>query len=619
MYLHFLAQISKADVTIAGGKGASLGELTQAGLPVPPGFVILTQAFKEFSKRGWSSEFSAEILSAFDQLGQEFVAVRSSATTEDSLAASCAGILETYLNTTRETLEANIAKCWESAKSPRAQIYCAGQELSVAVVVQAMIASEISGVAFTVHPVTQDRNQMIIEACWGLGELLVGGQCTPDSYVINKQRQVVIEESVAEQEEMLVRGSNGNQTVPVPAEKRAGQKLSVEQILELSQICQRIEHHYGFPCDIEWAYADGQFYILQSRPITTLSTSNEDRQEFRQVMNRTMFLLGAELWDLGERVEFSKMCSGAMSVDPFFVYAPGRGLSIYYNFTDLKQDPVLVADYFQQHDGQLDDLRKKLLEDCDQVRRLTASANPDDFKKLFLAISKVWPAVALSNILGGDELGKRFTLDDRQLSVYRAMRKESDGVLHWGLEALLLMGRALLPEPYRDSIEFLLFDEIITGRLPDFGEIKKRKNGYIYYFGKLQTDENLEAFLQRNKFFIASDKLDVLPCEVHGMTAFGGVVRGSVKIVFERQDIEKVQFGDILVTPMTTPNLISAMNKAAAFVTDEGGVTCHAAIIARELGKPCIIGTKNATQLLKDGDLVEVDANTGVVRILPAS
>ena len=271
MYIRYFKEINKSDVGLAGGKGASLGEMTQAGLPVPPGFVITADAFKEFSTSDWPTDFRDELRDAFLQLRSEFVAVRSSATAEDSADMSCAGILETYLNTTKETLEQNILKCWQSAHSSRAESYCAGQNLLVAVVIQVMVPSEVAGITFTVHPVTQDRNQMIVEACWGLGELIVGGQCTPDSYVIDKTSQKIIEENISEQEEMIIRGPQGNQTISVSSELSNQRKLSIEQLLELSVICQRIEKHYGYPCDIEWAFANNQFYILQSRPITTLN------------------------------------------------------------------------------------------------------------------------------------------------------------------------------------------------------------------------------------------------------------------------------------------------------------------------------------------------------------
>jgi pyruvate,water dikinase len=159
--------------------------------------------------------------------------------------------------------------------TPRAIFYrheqgLRGTHVSVAVVVQTMVPSEIAGITFTVHPVTKDPNQMIIEACWGLGELIVGGQITPDAYVVDKRDGSLIDVNVSEQKKMLVRGPNGNQEIEVVADRRTQQKLNEKQIKELSDLCINIEKHYSFPCDIEWAYAGGKFYILQSRPITTL-------------------------------------------------------------------------------------------------------------------------------------------------------------------------------------------------------------------------------------------------------------------------------------------------------------------------------------------------------------
>ena len=142
--------------------------------------------------------------------------------------------------------------------------------ISVAVVVQKMIQSEVSGITFTVHPVTEDQNQMLIEACWGLGELIVGGRVTPDAYVIDKRDGSLIHETISEQSLMLTRTSAGNREVPVSISKRDGRKLSMPHIGRLAEICQSIETHYDFPCDIEWAMEKGEFYIVQSRPITTL-------------------------------------------------------------------------------------------------------------------------------------------------------------------------------------------------------------------------------------------------------------------------------------------------------------------------------------------------------------
>jgi pyruvate,water dikinase len=255
-----------------------------------------------------------EIKGAHTQLGAEFVAVRSSATAEDSASAAWAGQLDSFLNTTKDTLLKNVQKCWASLFTPRAIFYrfenaLHTQKISVAVVVQGMVQSEVSGIAFSVHPVTQDRNQLIIEAGYGLGEAIVSGQITPDSYVVTKHPLEIIDKNISTQDRMLIRSANGGSgwvscsppqegeldgviensvvvadvtaTSPNPSSRGGGkstmpQKLSDIQIFELSRLIVQIENHYGFPCDIEWAWADGQFYITQSRPITTLVANSGD-------------------------------------------------------------------------------------------------------------------------------------------------------------------------------------------------------------------------------------------------------------------------------------------------------------------------------------------------------
>lgn len=294
MFTRDLSEIAALDVTSAGGKGASLGEMMHSGIPVPPGFVVLTNAFETFLKAmsplgetpekirasilssEMPREIASEIEGAFDKLGAKFVAVRSSATAEDGAAAAWAGQLETYLNTTEENLLENVRKCWASLFTPRAIFYRKELEeksgglptpVSVAVVVQRMVQSEVAGVAFSVHPVTQDRSRIIIEAGWGLGEAIVSGSITPDSYVVDKVGGRIMDANVSEQDRMI--GEHGWEEVPI--EKRASQKLSNEQIVELAKLVVRIENHYGFPVDVEWAMKSGKFFITQSRPITTLS------------------------------------------------------------------------------------------------------------------------------------------------------------------------------------------------------------------------------------------------------------------------------------------------------------------------------------------------------------
>jgi len=315
-FLRDIKNLDKNDVSLAGGKGASLGEMTKTGIPVPPGFVILASAFEKFLEEtdlnieidsildsvnhkemhtveGASEKIKALILQAemprdiaieiqkfFKNLNSKYVAVRSSATAEDSVSAAWAGQLESYLNTTEGELLENVKKCWTSLFTPRAIFYrfekkLHKQKISVAVVVQKMIESEKSGIAFSVHPVTQDRNQLIIEAGFGLGEAIVSGQITPDSYVVEKQPQQIIDKNVQIQTKGLYRAENGgNEWCSIPKTKGGGQVLSDDEILELSELIQKIENHYNFPCDIEWAF-DKNFFIVQSRPITTLKKRNQ--------------------------------------------------------------------------------------------------------------------------------------------------------------------------------------------------------------------------------------------------------------------------------------------------------------------------------------------------------
>ncbi len=325
-HLKFFYKITKKDVAIAGGKGASLGEMGGAGIPVPPGFVVLASAFDRFLEETqlkeeikarlkevnpadtnsvdkvsnvirdaihdheMPSDLTDEILKAFDELGAEHVAVRSSATAEDSAVASWAGELETYLNTTRENVVERVRTCWSSLFTPRAIFYRHEKNLidhyvSVAVVIQKMIQSEISGIAFTVHPVTEDYDQMIIEAGYGLGEAIVSGQITPDSYVVSKSSMSIVDIYVGAQTRKLIKknhirksGLSGNQDnnewVDVGKEGEK-QKLTGKQIIEVATVCKRIEDHYKFPCDIEWAMDNkGVIYITQSRTITTLKNKN---------------------------------------------------------------------------------------------------------------------------------------------------------------------------------------------------------------------------------------------------------------------------------------------------------------------------------------------------------
>ncbi|ELY94351.1 phosphoenolpyruvate synthase [Natrialba chahannaoensis JCM 10990] len=315
MAVLWLDEISAGDIEKVGGKGASLGELTGAGLPVPPGFVVTAGTYRSFIESAEIDEelFAAvdvdvedssalaaaadraqeliletpfpdalreEILESYREVGngEAFVAVRSSATAEDLPDASFAGQQETFLNVTEENLLERVRECWASLFTQRAIYYRQEQGfdhsvVNIAVVVQQMVDAEKSGVMFTSHPSTGDPT-MIIEAAWGLGEAVVSGAVSPDNYVVEREDRSV-DVTVAEKKVMHVKDEETGETVEreVPGNKRNARVIDDEEIDRLLDLGERVEDHYDTPQDVEWAIAGGDVYMLQSRPITTIDES----------------------------------------------------------------------------------------------------------------------------------------------------------------------------------------------------------------------------------------------------------------------------------------------------------------------------------------------------------
>ncbi|MGE5590573.1 MAG: PEP/pyruvate-binding domain-containing protein [Bacillota bacterium] len=304
--------MARSDLPLAGGKGANLGDMVRAGLPVPPGFVLLTSAYRDFvTGNGIQSEIqrlaaavrpddadsveaaSTAIRALFDQgtvapavveavteayaqLDGGLVAVRSSATAEDLPGASFAGQQETYLNIEGpEQVLAAVRQCWSSLWTPRAISYRAHQgispaDVSLAVVIQRLVVAEAAGVLFTANPVNGRRDQMVIDGAWGLGEAVVSGQVTPDHWVADGRTGTVLEARIASKEVMTVRRAGGTDILPIAEERRSLPVLNDDGVAALVDLGRRVAAHFGVPQDIEWALAGGQFYLVQSRPITSL-------------------------------------------------------------------------------------------------------------------------------------------------------------------------------------------------------------------------------------------------------------------------------------------------------------------------------------------------------------
>ncbi|WP_273497935.1 PEP/pyruvate-binding domain-containing protein [Peptoniphilus rhinitidis] len=310
-------EIKKEDVLIVGGKGANLGEMTSAKINVPSGFVITADAYRDFLKvnaidsliengikksaddekillneaehfRGKikSGKFPEQLENAIREkyfnLGNNTrVAVRSSATAEDLPDASFAGQQETYLNVQGiESVLNGVRNCYASLWGNRAVSYRFHQgydqtSVSIAVVIQEMIESEKSGVLFTVNPVNKKENEMQINASFGLGESVVSGRVTADSYIIDKSGNI-IEVNIGSKETQIIYGDKETVEVLVNPDKRKTRALNDREILELMKCGLEIEKHYGMPMDIEWAIKNDIVYILQARAITTLKNSEND-------------------------------------------------------------------------------------------------------------------------------------------------------------------------------------------------------------------------------------------------------------------------------------------------------------------------------------------------------
>lgn len=434
-YVVWFSEVGKEDIDLVGGKGANLGEMTQAHIPVPPGFIVTAKTYFDFldknklrekikflltgvdvnSQKGLirassevkriildaavPEEIANQIMQAYLRLSSLFsdsyVAVRSSATAEDLPDASFAGQQVTFLNVKGESnVVRSVQECWASLFEPRAIFYRKENnfdhfKVGIAVPVQKMVQSEVSGVMFTIDPLTNNKKHIVVESVWGLGELIVQGSVTPDHYVVHKDTLELLDKELVEQKVQLVRVRGENKEIAVSSAFRRKQKIPDNVILEVAKIGKRIENHYFFPQDIEWAYEKGKIYIVQTRPVTT-------------------------------------------------------------------------------------------------IQKVDASAVSSEVTK--------------------------------------------------GLEKIL-----------------------------------------------------------------------------SGSPAAPGIGFGPVKAINDASEIDKVLRGDVLVTGMTTPDFVPAMRRAVAIVTDKGGRTCHAAIVSRELGVPCVVGTGSATKVLKSGTVVTVNGGSGEI------
>ena len=738
---------------LTGGKGSSLAKMIQAGLTVPDGFVVTTEAYSLYHKTDQGSlpaELISDLQKAFDNLDTQYVAVRSSANCEDSSDNSFAGQFDSFLNTTKDNLIENIVKCWDSLHSPRCQEYLKEKDIKsesvkVAVVVQKMIQSKVSGIAFTINPVTNDTQEVMIEAGYGLGEAIVSGQITPDNYLIQKQDLILSEVNISQQTKKLVLENEQNTWLEISKDTSGKQKLSNDQIKQIAKICLQIEIYYSHPCDIEWAFANGQFFITQSRPVTTQSDSKPNSSDKDIVSSFLHFSKSHELTKQGGNLSnlFLISCIDFGSVSSFKKYYdfPFGQVVAYTNsiegawFFSMDSYKLCTKKTFEKINnsvyelGEYKDwcaLKSKTLDEYKEYPSIKLEKlETEKLVKLLKNIQnrcldvfnctlfvEALDEKMISNFLTGTNsvsdkkvfLETVQTLDfesfdaniNKELQLNKGNLENSYDNLAWCFctyyfypdkEAFVTEARKrieLSPTKANDfqkeksqineyyhtlnPSEKRIFDfcheamkirderkeiilknftllakivQIILKRInvdmrlapsslcSDFTtELYKKKSYKDILIARKQgllvsfDDTNSEWHFENDDISTKVDRINNILLNEHkdniimGSTACGGFVKGGVRVVIHNEDFDTFNEGDILVTSMTRPEFVPLMKKASAVITDEGGITCHAAIISRELGVPCIIGTKIATQVLQNGDLVEVDADNGVITIL---
>jgi phosphoenolpyruvate synthase/pyruvate phosphate dikinase len=343
-----------------------------------------------------------------------------------------------------------------------------------------------------------------------------------------------------------------------------------------------------------------------------MSSTPALRQDFRQVMQRKLDLFLCECWDQGERIELRRVTNGLLAFNPLFVFDSSRqGMDVYYNFTDPLQDPTPLLQTLQKQPEML--FEKKIFESNCKELEVLLEQEASDLQTLFSAIVRLWPAMTIGQLFGNIEI---WNPGEELLNHCIYARERADRLIYPAIQrlskvAMLLPAAQAIPEELRP---FIAYNEYLQNTIPTEATLRQRAKRLLYHEGRIMTDRVKYLEAQRvdlTRLETLSDQDDHR--SIKGRCAFPGDVQGKVKRIFKIEEMTRMEEGCVLVAPMTVPDLLPAMKQAVAIVTDEGGITCHAAIVAREFHIPCVTGTLIATRELQDGDLVRVDATNGIV------
>lgn len=598
-----------------GGKGESLLRLVDIGIRVPSFLIIPSSFFFDFleqnkltarigqyiEKQDFTEikriiyqadlppEFIEKIDKGIQKLGTQLFSVRSSAINEDGKKQSYAGQYDTFLFVKPADLSNAIKKCWASYFNSNIIEYEQRkpdmQNNGMAVIIQTMIDAVVSGVAFSKHP-TAETDRSLIEVAPGVGENLVSGRLTPNKIEIDNQTLTIYKYASFQQNDLL----------------------SKSQIEDIHSIIRSIRNAYEVEVDTEWCYdKTGILYFLQARPITHIATQ---KIPYRKTLTRPFSLFRIQLYQLGEFNGVKSLTKGNYYLNPLFISHNGI-TSIYYNFLSQKENPSNIFDFLNNNIN-LQNYAVRSEQVASKLTEFLHHPTENSIDEIITQLIFLYPFSSLGNLAGTlprQMVGKCYDM----LIDYR---KKYDTLIS-DIEAFI---SSTAENKHLLDSDYLTIDEIFGNTpLPALEVIALRKRGYIYFNEELvlETTNNVfNEYLNDNNIRIedncqSTDASETIIC---GNIAYNGIAKGQICTIFSKNDLGKFRRGQILLAPMTIPTYVEAMRQARAIITDEGGITCHAAIIARELRIPCIVGTKLATTLLTDGDLVEVDANNGIIR-----
>ncbi len=584
-----------------GGKANSLLKLVENNFNVPRFYIITSKAYQEFLKfnhiesiddlvklkkeiedANFPNTLEDEIFDYWEKYNFDKTAVRSSASNEDGQEKSFAGQYKTFLNVDKKELLIKIKKCWISLFEDNVVAYSndiSNQVMNV--IVQEMVEADYSGVAFSSDPTGSSNNYSVIEVCPGLGEKLVSGNVTPTTMFVRRQTH--------------------------HSDSITGQNyLTEEDISHLEQIILKIEEIYSMPMDIEWCTKKNLIYILQARAITA---QNPSLNLYRKVISREKTIIETEIYYQGEYEGIKSLTKNLYYFKPLFIYDKEKEITnVYYNDTALEEDPKTIYYYMQKDIKKTKELYNKALSSCKYLNMIVDNEESDfNYKEFIKNMLIIYPFTSLGNLAGYFE---NISSELKELLI--DFRNNYDYILYKANEYLHNKAKKILPKEYQENIKFLFIEEVFQNKMPSLDLIQKRKNGYIFFDNKLELVDNIPLWLERKNIVIKSQQDGKI---IKGSVAYSGKKTGKVCQIYTKEDFKKFEKGDILVTTMTTPKFTPILKLAGAIVTDEGGITCHAAIIARELKIPCIIGCKNATEILKNDMIVEVNANEGIINI----